>query len=144
MYSIGNYKELILEIETSRQRLECIEGQKEQLTKLMYAFTSPVKELKAMVYDDMPKGGQATEYERLEEGMRKLENMIDIEERILLKAEETEAKINDRLKKFEGIDYKVAYLMQIKGYTVQEVADELGYSFYYIQNISAKVNKEVL
>ena len=143
MYSMTSFKDLQNEIALSKIRIEYINEQKQSLNELMYAFTSPVKELRAMVYDDMPKGGAAVEYERLVEGMTKLENMIDIEERILLKAEETEAKINDRLKSFEGIEYKVAYLIQCQGYTVQEVADELGYSFYYIQNISAKVNKEV-
>ena len=143
MYSMTSYKDLKNEIELNKIRIEYINSQIESLTEIMYAFTSPVKELKAMVYDDMPKGGTGIEYERLVEGMSKLTNMLDIEERILLKAEETEAKINDRLKSFEGIEYKVAYLIQCQGYSVQEVADELGYTLSYIGSISAKVNKEM-
>jgi len=123
-------------------RLECIEGQKEQLTKLMYAFTSPVKELKAMVYSDMPKGGCAVEYGRLLEAMGRLESMELIENTILGGMVEAEKKIDAKLKEFEGIEYKVAYLVQVKGYTLQQVADELKYSPGYIQNISAKVNKK--
>ena len=139
MYSMTSFKDLQNEIALSKIRIEYINEQKQSLNELMYAFTSPVKELKAMIYSDMPKGGSAIEYERLVEGMTKLENMIDIEERILLKAEETEAKINDRLKSFEGIEYKVAYLIEVESMPLREIADQLGYSEGYIKNISSNI-----
>ena len=126
----------------SKTRIQTIEEQKEQLLKLMYAFTGSPKELKAMVYSDMPKGGTAIEYERLVEGMNRLENILEIENRILLSLEVSEQNLNDKLKRLEGIDYKVAYLVQIKDYSLQEVADELGYSLGYIQNISSAIKRE--
>jgi hypothetical protein len=122
--------------------LKCIEEQKEQLEKLMCAFSSPVKELKAMIYDDMPKGGHAVEYERLLEAMQRLENMQLIEIRILEGMLDEEKKIDAKLQEFEGIEYKVAYLIQVKNKPLQEIADELGYSLGYIKNISASIKKE--
>ena len=142
MYSIMSYRDLILEIEMSKTRIQTIEEQKEQLLKLMYAFTGSPKELKAMVYSDMPKGGVAVEYERLVEGMNRLENILEIENRILLSLEVSEQNLNDKLKRLEGIDYKVAYLIQVKEMSLQEIADELGYSLGYIKNISASIKKE--
>lgn len=141
MYSIASYKDLILEIEMSKTRIETIIEQKEILIKMMYV-NAPT-EVQAMVYSDMPKGsGKASiSLERIYEGIARLEHMLEIEERILVSMQSAENILNDKLKRLEGIDYKVAYLIQVKRYTVQEVADELGYSFNYIQNLSAKVNK---
>jgi len=107
----------------------------------MYATTGAPRELKAMQYSDMPKGGCETDYAHLVEGMRILENKIDIENRILKNKVESLKKQDDKMNEFEGLDYKVAYLMQIKGYSVKEVASELGYVDSYIGNISARVNK---
>ena len=141
MRSIKNYKSLILEMETSRLRLKCIKEQMEQLTKLMYAFVSPVRELKAMIYDDMPKGGCSVEYERLLEAMTTLENMMLIDNTILDNMIREEKIIDDKLKIFDDLEYKVAYL-KAKGKSLQEIATELNHTLGYIQNVSAKINKK--
>lgn len=106
----------------------------------MYAFSSPVKELKAMIYDDMPKGGHAVEYERLLEAMQRLENMQLIEDRILKGMLDEEKEIDAKLQAYDGLEYKVAY-MRAKGKSCQVIADELNHTLGYIQNISAKVSK---
>lgn len=126
----------------SKTRIKMITDQKEQMIKLMYELTGAPKELKAQVYTDMPRGGTPIDYARLIEGMTRLEHMLEIEERILKSMQESEKVLDDKLKRLEGIDYRVAYLIQVKGRTLQEVADELGYSLGYIKNISANLNKE--
>ena len=141
MHSIDNYKSLILEMDTLRTRLKCHDEQKEQLKKLMYAFVSPVKELRAMVYTDMPPGGCSVEYGRLEEAMTRLENMMLIDNTILDGMIDEEQKINDKLKIFDDLEYKVAYL-RAKGKSLQEIATELNHTLGYIQNISSKIRKE--
>lgn len=141
MYSLNNYKELILEIETSKTRLKCIEEQKEQLLKLMNAFVLPVRDLKAMTYNDTPSG-HAIEYERLIEAMQRLDSMKLIENSILEGMIDEEKKIDANLKRFEGINYKVAYLISVKERSLQEIADELKYSLSYIKSISASIKKE--
>ena len=131
---------MILEIEALKIRLKCIEEQKEQLTKLMYTFTSPVKELKAMIYDDMPKGNHAVEYEYLIDAMSRLDSMELIDTTILKSLIEQEKLIDAKLQVFEGLEYKVAY-MRAKGMSCQAIATELNHTLGYIQNISAKVSK---
>ena len=142
MYSISNYKSLILEIDTLKTRLKCHNEQKEQLKKLMYAFVSPVKELRAMVYTDMPPGGCSVEYGRLEEAMTRLENMILIDNTILDGMIDEEQKINEKLKMFDGIKYKVAYLKIVKDMSLQDIATELNYELGYVKNISAEIKRE--
>ena len=141
MHSIDNYKSLILEMDTLRTRLKCHDEQKEQLKKLMYAFVSPVKELRAMVYTDMPPGGCSVEYGRLEEAMTRLENMMLIDNTILDGMIDEEKLIDDKLKIFDDLEYKVAYL-KAKGKSLQEIATELNHTLGYIQNISSKIRKE--
>ena len=128
-------------MEMSDIRIKGLNVHKELLTEIMYAFTGAPKEVKGMVYSDMPSGGTAVDYQRLVDAMRILENKLEIENKILNNMIETSRKLDEKMKEFKGLDYKVAYLIQAKGYSVQEVADELGYSFTYISNISAKVNK---
>ena len=142
MHSIDNYKSLILEMDTLRTRLKCHDEQKEQLKKLMYAFVSPVKELRAMVYTDMPPGGCSVEYGRLEEAMTRLENMILIDNTILDGMIDEEQKINEKLKGFDDIKYKVAYMKIVKDMPLQDIATELKYTLGYIKNISAEIKKE--
>jgi len=128
----------------SKTRIQTIEEQKDILVKML--FVNAPAELQAMSYSDMPKGSgkNAMSLDRIYDGISRLENMLSIEERILGSMQKAESILNDKLKRLEGIDYKVAYLVQCKGYSAQEVADELGYSLGYIKNISANIRREVV
>lgn len=134
--------DILKEIDLIKIRLDCYNTQRTLLLELMYAFTSPVRELKAMIYDDMPKGGSSVEYERYIEGIRILETKIEIENKILNNMLETSKKLDDKMNEFEGIEYKVAYRIG-KGMLLQDIADDLKYSLSYIRFISAKVNKTI-
>ena len=46
--------------------------------------------------------------------------------------------------RFEGLEYKVAYLRDIEGKHLDVIADELGYSYKYIQNISSRVKRTTI
>ena len=56
-------------------------------------------------------------------------------------AENKRNKIEDHLKGFDGLEYKVAYLKYIAHKTLPEIADELGYSYSYIKKVSMKIGK---
>jgi len=138
---ITSTNDILKEIEIIKIRLDCYKEQKTLLTELMYAFNSPVRELKGMVYSDMPGGSTEVTYERYVEGMRILETKIEIENRILKNMEETNKKIDDKVKEFEGVSYKVAY-MKNKGMKLDDIADELCYTHEYIRLISARMKRE--
>lgn len=50
-------------------------------------------------------------------------------------------RIEEHMRDFEGLDHKVAYLKYIKNMTLQEIADELGYSYSYIKKVSMKISQ---
>ena len=137
----NSYADMQKEIELIKIRLECYNTQKTLLTELMYAFTSPVRELKGMVYSDMPGGSSTVDYSRYVEGMRILETKIEIENRILKNMLETSKKIDDKVNEFEGIEFKVAY-MKNKGMKLDDIADELSYTQEYIRKVSADLKRE--
>ena len=142
MYSMNSYKDLTTEIKISKIRLEGIKEQKDQLLKLMYA--SMPDELKAMTYSDMPKGGRNDmSLDRIIEQLNRLDSMIFIEENILVNMEDTEKQIGDKLKEFTGLNYKIAYMREVNHRSLQEIADELGYTLGYVKNLSSKVNKKM-
>jgi len=130
------------ETELIQIRLDSYNEQKILLKEIMYAFDSPLRELKGMVYSDMPPGGQSIDYSVYVEAMRLLETKIEIENRMLKNMLETSKKLDDKMSQFEGIEYKVSYLLMVKGMSLQAIADELKYSLGYIQNISSNIKRE--
>lgn len=72
----------------------------------------------------------------------KYDSMIYIEQCIIENLEKLEKDITDRVMQLDSIDFKVVYMRDILGMPLQEVADELGYDYGYIRNISMK-NKVV-
>ena len=144
MYNTTSYNDLLNNIELSRARISYIGEQRELLIKMM-DIDKP-SEIKGMCYSDMPSGGKqvSISLDRIVTALNKLDISLDFEEEMLLNMVELQKQSVELLNKFEGLEYKVAYLLHVKRYSVQEVADELGYSFHYMQNISAKVNREVV
>ena len=139
---ITSTNDILKEIEIIKVRLACYKQQKSLLHEIMYAFTSPVRELKGMVYSDMPGGSTEVTYERYVEGMRILETKIEIENRILKNMEETNKKIDDKINELDDVEYRVAYMKGNK-IPLQDIADKLGYSLGYIKLISSKLNRVV-
>lgn len=144
MYNTTSYNDLLNNIELSKARIAYIGEQRELLIKMM-DIDKP-SEIRAMAYSDVPSGGHqvSISLDRLVTALNKLDISLDFEEQMLHNMIELQKQSVELLNHFEGLEHKVAYLLHVKGYTVQEVADKLGYSFTYMQNMSAKVNKEVV
>ncbi|APH23432.1 hypothetical protein RSJ22_17720 [Clostridium botulinum] len=79
------------------------------------------------------------DYGRLMSECEKLKNMIFLQDNILKGLYETKKNIDEKLKNLEGIEYKVAYLKLVKGYTINDIAKELHISEVYAKKISAKI-----
>lgn len=80
-----------------------------------------------------------TDYEKLIDEMEKLNSMIFLQEGILKGLYATKTIIDKRLKDLKGINYDVAYLKLVEGYTLQAIASELHISLIYTMKISAKI-----
>ena len=74
--------------------------------------------------------------------LHKIESHIYLHKEAIANMEKSKKKIEEEIKKLEGLDKKVVYMRDIEGKTLKEIADELGYSEIYIKKISAR-NKRV-
>lgn len=81
----------------------------------------------------------AEDYGKLMIECEKLTNMIFLQDNILKRLYETKKNIDEKLKDLEGIEYEVAYLKLVKGYTINDIAKELHISEIYAKKISAKI-----
>ena len=51
--------------------------------------------------------------------------------------------IEHKLSEFKSIEYKVAYGRIVDGLTLEQIAEQLGYSVDWIKRVSAKISKTV-
>ncbi len=121
MLLISTYQDLLTEIEIYENRLD-------DLYREDYALRS-------------------IEYNRIDldvyvERKHKLNNEAAIIQAILDDKRETQRQILEKLNQLEGLEYKIAYKRFIEGKTLNEIAGELGYSYQYMKEVSAKIYQE--
>ena len=73
--------------------------------------------------------------------MKEICDLVETYVTILDEKEKTRKKIEQHMSEFEGVEYKVAYLRDVKGMTLPEVAVELGYSYDWIRKLSARTSR---
>lgn len=73
--------------------------------------------------------------------LQKLDSHIHLHNETINNYKEIIDKIKSNMKQLEGIDYKVVYLRDVEGKTLEEIADELGYSVIWIKKVSARNKK---
>lgn len=76
------------------------------------------------------------------EDIRRLQSAIDIENDAIEKLTKQLEVINNTIDTLEGIDARVKYLRDYKGFRLQEIADKLGYELGYIKNVSCRNPKQ--
>jgi|SRR5690606_5089312 len=79
--------------------------------------------------------------DRLLERMRKICDQVEIYVTILEAKEKARAEIEKHLSEFERLDGKVAYLRDVEGMTLPEIAAHLGYSYSWIKKISMRTRR---
>jgi len=72
------------------------------------------------------------------EQLKRVDKQIEVIINKIDKLEKYIAKIERRLKKLTGLEYKVAYLKEVEGLTLKEIAEELNYSYQHIRRVYAK------
>lgn len=66
---------------------------------------------------------------------------LDTYEKALEIREEQKSRLDNIINGFEGLEYKIAYRKYVKNMTLQEIADELGYSHDRIRHVHAEMRK---
>ena len=138
---VKSYKDLCTEIEIWKERVKAYKAEIKALKKLAKAYGP--SEVKGIDYSQLKvQNANQIGFEEFLERLYKLENHIYIHEEAINNMIKAKLKIEEYLKKLEGLDKKVVYMRDIEGKTLKEIADELGYSEIYIKKISAR-NKRV-
>ena len=77
------------------------------------------------------------QYEGINDTISKHEEI----EKVLEAKKELKKRAEEALRKFEGIEYQVAYKRFVENRTLEEIADELHYSLSGVKKISMRINR---
>lgn len=137
MDTIKSYKDLCTEIEIWKERVKAYEAEIKALKKLAKAYGP--SDVKGIDYSQ-PKVQNTNQigFEEFITRLQKLENHIFIHLEAIANMEKSREKMEEKIKQLEGIDQQVVFMRDIKGKSLVEIADELGYSYQYIKEISAR------
>lgn len=137
MDPVKSYKDLCEEIEIWKERLKTYEIQLKAIVKL--AKLDGPSDITAIDYSKpYVDGTRQIGFEEALEMLHKIESHIFLHKQAIENMERYRKRIKARIKKLEGIDYKVVYMRDIEGKSLVEIAEELGYSHQYIKEISAR------
>lgn len=137
---VKSYKDLCEEIEIWKERVKAYKAEIRALKKLAKVYGP--SDIAGIDYSQ-PKVQKTCQmgFEEFLIRLQKLENHIYIHEEAIKNMEKCRKNMEERIKRLKGIDYKVVYLRDIEGKSLVEIADELGYSYDYIKEISARNKK---
>ncbi len=134
---VKSYKDLCTEIEIWKERVKAYKAEIKALKKLAKVYGP--SDVKGIDYSQLKvQNTHQIGFEEFLERLYKLEYQIYIHEEAIESMEKHRRNIEERIKKLKGIDYKVVYLRDIEGKSLIEIADELGYSYQYIKEVSAR------
>lgn len=134
------YKDLCNEIEILTIRRDELENELNIIKRRIYA-SGPRTKLVAS-YSGMPVGGTI---ERPLEDTWNLYNAVaealeDVKDILSLKIE-AKKKMEQRMSKFDTLEYKVAYMRDIERKSIANIATQLGYSYDWIAKISSRLKR---
>lgn len=129
MEMMKDYADLVRRIDIFKAQLELIEND------LMY-WHGPNKPLWSKGAREYGLDTAALRVDEIMERKRKLEKQIEFHEEI-------RQEILENINQLQGLPYRIARLRFIEGYSYQQVAEKLGYSYGYIRNVMSKSDNEM-
>lgn len=137
MDTIKSYRDLCNEIEVLEWSVEAYKDEIKALNKLAKIYGP--RDISAIDYSQpRVKGTNQIAFEDYLFRLRQLEDHIYLHEDAIKNMTKTKEKIKGKLKELKGLDKEVAYMRDIEGKSLKEIADELGYSYQYIKEVSAR------
>ena len=132
---IGN--DIQCQIDIHKSKLEIYNIAKDYLLKSMMGGPT---EIKPISYEGMPsgQGAKTVTLDRQWQEMQRLQNMIDLEVWAIDKLEVQLQKMKVSIDDLKGIDYKVKYMRDYMGLSLQEIARKTKYDYAYIKNVSCR------
>ena len=141
MDTIKSYRDLCEEIEIWEERLKAYEVQKEAIKKL--AKLDGPQPITGIDYSqpNVQNTSQIDFFTAIET-INKINNHIYLHQETIKRLNDSKEKIEKHINNLEGLDKKVAYMRELEGKSLKEIADELGYTYQYIRRISMNSNKK--
>lgn len=132
------YIDILIEIEILEMRLKDLEKEHRRMWNALFPSTKVTAN-----YSGVP-GNPFTSVplDRAIEDMRKVEEEIEKLEQRIEEKRKLANDIRDKLEQLQGLEKRVAYMRDIEGKSLIEIADELGYSYSWIRKISSRTKKE--
>ncbi|KPU42174.1 hypothetical protein OXPF_39530 [Oxobacter pfennigii] len=139
LHYIENYKDILTQIKIHQLIIE--NAKIEQKYYLKQFHSSGPGDISSITIDGMPKSNFVSlPFDKIIENLNRLDNMLFIEEGILNQLHRTKEELDMRISSLEGIHFKVAWMKIIENKSLQQIADELGYSLDWIKRISAEIS----
>lgn len=137
---IPSYNDLCTEIEMLELRIEDMERERDYLRKSMFA-NAPTNNLGAIDYskDNVQNGYVPMPLDKIIDRLNLIDQSISDLYRLRNAKEDTKQTIEKMLGDLEGLEYKVAYMRDVRKMKLQEIAEELKYSYDHIKRISSRV-----
>lgn len=136
MELMKNYSDLLTEIECIKLQIK--------LTKNEYEYWSGIK------MNDPDKDGTplltkkhhktSTQLNQIEKKRKALNKLYDR----LEYHEQYKERMDNLMKQFNGLEYKIAYKRYVEYKTLREIADELDYSLSHIEKISGRMKQKAI
>ena len=137
---IQNYNDLCLEIEGLELRIEDLQTSIKYNQDMLHS--NEPKEMKGMVYSDMPKGcANYTSIDRIFGTLCKLESHLYLAEENLKQKRKSKMDIEGVMSKFEGLEVQVYYFRVIRGMTQEETAEIIDRTDRQVRNIEKKIKE---
>ncbi|SDY85975.1 hypothetical protein [Thermoactinomyces sp. DSM 45892] len=77
------------------------------------------------------------------ENMRRIGKRINTYTDLLALQYKLKEDIEKLMSTYQGIEGKILYYREVKGMTLKQIAENLGYSYAYIRNINSRLNKKM-
>lgn len=137
----SSYKDLVTEIEILETRLREMEREREFLRKSMYDNAPRFNPVLDYSKDMVQNGYVPMSLDKILERLNKIDDSIAMVLEVLKAKKDALTKIEIMLEKLEGLEYRVAYMRDIKKMRLFDIAKELGYSHDWIKRISSRIKK---
>lgn len=127
---VRTYYDICKEIEILELRLIDLEDELKAARKLCFTGTLPSEPKPVHV----PLDKALAQYDAVVAKIRETSDRL-VQKKLI------RAKIEANIRDFQGIEYQVAYMRDIEGKPLYQIADELGYSYSFISKISSRIRK---
>lgn len=139
--SFSLYNNLLIEIDMLETRIGDMEREREFLRKSMYANSPQFKGVVDYSKEHVTGGLMPLPLDKIIERLNKIDDSLSVLDQILNEKKRSKERLEIALGSLNGVEYKVAYMRDIKRMRLQEIADELGYSHEHIRRISSRIKK---